>query len=162
MAQRRGSNSELVGFLRANAGHQGEECLPWPFGRDGKGYGITSYSGRRIGAHRAMCIIAHGDPPDADAMATHICGNGHLGCVNPRHIRWSNALGNARDKHAHGTTVQGERMWKAKFKADQIVSIRRDKRGTNAIARDYGCEPATISAIRTGRTWKSVPGGDDT
>jgi hypothetical protein len=34
-------------------------------------------------------------------MAIHCCGNGHLSCVNPAHLRWGTAKDNGKDAHLH-------------------------------------------------------------
>ncbi len=60
-----------------------DDCVTWPLGTNGHGYGLLVYNGERIAAHRLVCILAHGDPPSPELFALHSCGNGHLGCVNP-------------------------------------------------------------------------------
>jgi len=34
-------------------------------------------------------------------FAHHSCGNGHLGCVNPKHLYWGDASQNAKDAAKH-------------------------------------------------------------
>lgn len=35
-----------------------------------------------------ICTMVHGPKPSNHHSATHSCGNGHRGCINPKHIRW--------------------------------------------------------------------------
>jgi hypothetical protein len=85
---RRAPQGAPAAFIRDHADHQGDECLLWPFARTLNGYGQVLFEGRQTRAHRAICILAHGEPPFDGAEATHSCANGHLGCVNPKHLRW--------------------------------------------------------------------------
>lgn len=96
------NRGEPLTWLQKNRSHQGQECLEWPFGHKSAGYGSVLYRGKIMGAHRAMCFEAHGDPLSANMEAAHSCGNGHLGCVNPRHLRWATPVDNYKDRLAHG------------------------------------------------------------
>lgn len=88
-------------WLKAHVGHAGTECLVWPFGRFSNGYGQVYIQGKNCVASREMCILAHGNPPTPSHEAAHRCGNGHLGCVNPQHLRWATAAENQADKLTH-------------------------------------------------------------
>ena len=79
---------EQLAWLKSKAGHDGEECLAWPFRSDRGGYGSLRFEGKLTTASRVMCILAHGRPDNEKMDAAHLCHNGHLGCVNPRHIEW--------------------------------------------------------------------------
>lgn len=98
----------------------GDDCLKWPFATDIEGYGVVRFRGRDTSASRAMCFIVHGDPPTPKHQAAHSCGKGHLGCVNPRHIRWATCFENIQEKRVHGTMNYG---------------TRRDHRGKGYIAK---------------------------
>lgn len=52
--------------------------------------------------HRYLCRVVNGVPPDNDSYALHNCGNGHLGCVNPKHIYWGTQKQNFADSIRHG------------------------------------------------------------
>lgn len=95
-------------WLREHSDFSGEECLTWPFtrGRSGVGSVTATVVGRPRGnmsASRAMCILAHGEPPAPKMVAAHYCGNGHQACVNPRHLRWATVQENVDDTLRHGT-----------------------------------------------------------
>ncbi len=99
---KRSARGEPAGFLRQHVVHQLEDCLVWPFARATRGYGQVWFEGRQARAHRVMCILAHGEPPFEGAEATHSCQNGHMGCVNPRHLRWKTHQENLAEAAAIG------------------------------------------------------------
>jgi hypothetical protein len=87
--------------------YDGEDCLLWPYGRDGWGYGRIWIDGRTHNVHRLACEMEHGLPSDARLEAAHSCGNGHLACVNRKHVRWATPKENSADKFVHGTMYRG-------------------------------------------------------
>ena len=91
----------LITWLIEHVSHKGDECLMWPFGKNQKGYGAVKFEGRMTSASRAMCILAHGRPPKGKNIAAHSCGNGHLGCTNPKHLRWATEEENRKDDILH-------------------------------------------------------------
>lgn len=150
---REGEGSE---WLHAHVNHSGDDCLKWPFGRNGSGYGAVGFRGERIGAHRAMCILVHGEPPSGNSHAAHTCGNGHLGCVNPLHLRWATQQENQSDRVIHGTSPRGEGNGCAILSASSVQDIRSrlDQGETQtSLAKDYGVSISTIHLIKTGRNW---------
>jgi hypothetical protein len=146
-------------FIKANANHQGDDCLIWPYARDlERGYGYAWRDGKTVAAHREMCRVAHGDPPFDRACATHSCGKGHLGCVNPKHLAWRTQQANIADKVAHGTHLLGEVCPNAKLTASEVVKIYQDARAPRAIAADYGCTWQNVRSIKSGLTWSHLTG----
>lgn len=81
--------------------YDGDDCLPWPYARDKDGYGIATIDGKARRAHRYICLLSYGEPPTPKHETAHSCGNGHLGCVNPRHLRWATCLENQRERWVH-------------------------------------------------------------
>jgi hypothetical protein len=146
-------------WLREHALYAGAECLTWPFSRYADGYGQARYNGQSTKASRAMCIVAHGEPPEAGMEAAHSCGNGHLGCVNPMHLRWDTPKGNAADRVLHGTHVRGARQGGAKLDEEKVRAIRtlRHTRSRQEVAEMFGVSPMTVSDIALRRTWSWLP-----
>lgn len=140
-------------WLKANSDHDGDECLIWPFGVSDHGRGQATLDGRHMSAPRAMCTLAHGEPPTEDHHAAHSCGNGHIGCVSPKHLRWATPAENEADKLAHGTLRRGVKINTNKLTEAEVLAIRESDELGTALARQYGVTPAAISSIRTRKSW---------
>lgn len=98
------ADGEPERFLRETVlAHNGAGCLIWPYTRDGYGYGRIWWGGKMESVHRIVCERADG-PPCGREVA-HECGNGHLGCVSPLHVRWKTHAENMADKARHGTNT---------------------------------------------------------
>lgn len=137
--------------------HQENCCLIWPFAKDKSGYG-------RFGsglAHRAMCSASHGSPPSARSDAAHSCNNGHLGCVNPKHLRWATRAENEADKILNKTDNRGSRHGMSKLNEAQVIEIRSLYSSTNMlqkeIAETYSITRMTVSDIVRRRSWAWLP-----
>jgi hypothetical protein len=135
--------------------YDGGDCLAWPYTRISKGYGQISIDGKMITAHRYVCTIAHGTPPSPKYQASHNCGKGHLGCVNPQHLEWKTVKANHSDKLIHGTSQRGERCSRSKLLETQVREILKLKglRTQRELASEFGVNPATICAIYRRKTW---------
>lgn len=151
---------EPLKWLLSNVHYEGDECLIWPFARDDQGRGtLRPNGGKTEYAHRRMCKEAHGAPPDDDLDSAHSCGNGHLGCVHPDHLRWATRKENMEDRDLHGTTQRGERHVLAKLNNSKVIEIR----GLSAnsvraadIAKQYGVSEKTIRMVINNETWRHV------
>jgi hypothetical protein len=135
--------------------HEGNDCLAWPYSRNEQGYGRLSVDDKMVRASRYVCMLVHGDPPTPKHHAAHSCGNGHLGCVAPRHLRWATPKQNYADRLEHGTHARSERNGKAKLTEDQAREILSLKgiRFQRQLASDFGVAEGTIANIHSGRTW---------
>jgi len=146
---------EPMQWMKEHISHTGNECLTWPFATLSNGYGEISRNGSTMGTHRLMCELAHGLAPTEDHQAAHSCGNGHLGCVNPRHLRWATSAENLSDRASHGTLNRGVRNGKAILSEDQVREIKKLK-GTlseRKIAALFNVSRATVNFILSGRNW---------
>lgn len=141
-------------FVEASTAHTSDECLIWPFPHSG--YPEVKVNGKRIRAHRYMCLLVHGEPPEGKPEAAHSCGNGHLGCVNPNHIRWLSPSENQLERKLHGTSNHGERNGRRKIDAETALQIRNDRRSIKAIAEEFGLSRGNIWLIKTGRSWPDL------
>jgi hypothetical protein len=88
-------------FLAIAAAYRGDECLIWPYGKVGDGYAAIRDGEKKIQVHRRVCEIVHGKPPSPSHLAAHSCGNGHLGCISPNHLRWATHKENMQDRFMH-------------------------------------------------------------
>lgn len=151
---------EATHWLESHATFDGNDCLPWPFSMRADGYGSAQVGDMKMRASRAMCIVAHGEPPTSDHEAAHSCGRGHEGCVNPRHLRWATPKENSTDRVKHGNSLRGELQPRAKLTAEQVVSIRRDMAhgmASRKVAEAYGISRRTVNDIAQRRRWAWLP-----
>lgn len=139
--------------------YEGDDCLIWPFGDRGNGYGCMSYDGRSQNIHRLVCLHEHGEPPTPQHLACHRCGNGHLGCCNRRHIDWGTHKSNQEDRVKHGTHGRGERCKNSKLTSEQVIEIRLlyVQKGCGKLAKQlgerFGVSHQTIYGIWYGKSW---------
>jgi hypothetical protein len=139
-----------------------DECLYLP-GRVRQRRSTTiKVDGRKpLSAYALVCEWANGPRPDGMECA-HSCGNGHLGCVNRRHLRWDTPIGNAADKVGHGTLKRGESHGLAVLTEDDVLEIRRlyvprsPTFGRKPLAKMFGVTEANIKAVVARRTWTHI------
>jgi hypothetical protein len=108
--------------------------------------------------HRIICEEINGPPPTLKHEVAHSCGQGRLGCVTPKHLRWATRVENREDMIAHGTRNYGERNGGAKLTKPQVLAIRATPRtiSNRQIARNYGVSETTVHAILARKKWKSI------
>lgn len=132
-----------------------DDCLTWPFGGNGNGYGRMWVNGRKAYPHRVVCEAVHGVPSGV-ADAAHSCGNGHLGCVNPRHLRWTDRSDNLMDRVEHNTHNRGEKNPNSKLTPDDVRQIRACAGTTSLaeLARRFRVSRSTIRHAIHRESWK--------
>lgn len=138
--------------------HEGDECFFWPHGVDQHGYGRIHHNNRMYPVHRLVCEIIEGPPPSPKHEAAHNCGNGRLGCVNKRHMRWATPAENSADKVTHGTHNRGENHYRSRLTEDDVRSIRamEGKVDERDIAVEYNVSRGCISRIMRRGTWRHI------
>lgn len=156
------SSGERLRFITEVAlPHESDECLVWPYGRDRNGYGQFRHEGVSMGPHRYICIVCHGEPGPIRMEASHSCGKGHLGCVNPKHIRWATPKENNGEKVEHGTLQVGSKHHQAKLTEENVLKIKElRKQGLTlkSIAYEFGVSDSTIGMICSQKRWGKVFG----
>lgn len=149
--------SRVMEWLLSHVDHEDEEeCLTWPFSTNIHGRAAMRLRGKTSSAYREMCRLAHGEP-DSDVMhAAHSCGKGHLGCINPNHLRWATPGENEADKLIHGTDNRGSRHGLSKLKEEDVINIRllQGELDKKRVGDMYGVSHWTISDIWARRRWE--------
>lgn len=135
--------------------YSGDDCLTWPYSRSVGGYGRGWLDGAMRFVHRLACEEVNGAPPTPKHQASHTCGNGHLGCVNPRHLRWKTPKANTADRIIHGTHNRGERHNMSKLTESDVMEIMamKNKESQKSIAEMFCVSRGTISKIHRGVSW---------
>ena len=145
---------EAVSFLENTVlPFDGDECLIWPYTRGSGGYGRVWHSGKVRYVHRIVCEAWHGQAPSPEHEAAHLCGKGHEGCVNRKHLVWKTRAENEADKLAHGTHNRGEQHARAKLTETQVLRIRASAVTGAQLAKEYGVSRQLISSIKTRKLW---------
>lgn len=152
-------NGTVPLWIEDHASFDGDGCLIWPFGRFANGYGAVSSDPRGRVASRVMCWRVNGAPPSDKHEAAHSCGNGHRGCVHPKHLSWATAVENDTDKDAHGTRNDGARNGSAKLTetdVDYVIGALNRGISQQALANWLGVSRTTIGRIARGDSWRTV------
>jgi len=134
------------------------DCMIWPYQRSWNGRGKVFFDGRSQGAHRVACQHMHGPPPSDAHEAAHNCGNGHLGCFSPFHMRWATSAENQADRLIHGTMLRGNTHPRSRLNEDQVREVRRlyatGEYSQRQLAEQFGVARRTIGAMTDGQNWK--------
>lgn len=138
-----------LAWLKAHVDYDGPECLTWPFTRNEKGYGQVGLNGKILKAHRLMCVLAHGEPPEPRYNAAHSCHNGHLGCVHPKHLSWKTPSENTQESAIFRTGIKrGQQLT-----IDRVEAIRASDKTHAELAAEYGVAVNTIGKIIRREIW---------
>lgn len=145
--------TDVLDWLKARVNYAGDDCLKWPFGKNWNGYGNLVYEGKNWKANRVMCLLAHGKPPTPKHVAAHNCNNGHLGCVNPKHLQWKTPRENLLDRRAAGTLTKKRWNNKGTLSEEDMAIIRLLKPYANqrVIGAIFGISYQHVSVIQQGK-----------
>jgi hypothetical protein len=126
-----------------------------------KAYLCVKAAGKRRYVHALVNAAWNGPRP----VGTETCHNNGQHCDNrASNLRWDTHAQNAADAVRHGTQHRfkpEERLHSRKLTPDQVVEIRgRIAAGEpyRQIAPDYDVDPAVLTYIKQGRTYRSVTG----
>lgn len=135
-------------FLDEIIQFEGDDCVIWPYSRAGRGYPVVRICGKKVRAHRVACEAINGPAPAERPHAAHSCGNGHLGCVNPRHLRWASHHENMADKIVHKTVTN-------KLTESDVRKIlaMQGKMTQREIGTRFGISKTTVWKIHTRKHW---------
>lgn len=148
-------------FMLESIKTESDECNTWPYGTKA-GYGYLWWNGRMEIVPRIVCEIFNGPPTEEAPIVRHLCGKGHLGCFNPKHLEWSTMKENSADTLIHGTRNRGERHGMSKLKKEDVIEIYRlaweGQKSQKEIASLYGIKFHKVSSIKTGNSWSWLTG----
>lgn len=151
------NKGKCITWLRSHVSHDDDACLIWPYFRDAEGYGRFGYNGiRNLKAHRWMCEAAHGAPQTPEHYAAHDCGNGHLGCVNPKHLAWKSHDENTEDFIRDGRARYGKGRSHRKLSHAQVKIILDPPADKTLlqISQEFGISYRHAKKIRQGISWR--------
>lgn len=125
-----------------------DQCWNWTGSKNEAGYGMIKIGERMMLAHRAMYETYRGAIPD-NLVIRHKCDN--RACCNPNHLEVGTRQDNMRDVDERGRRPKGEKHWKCKLTAEQLVQIKYDTRKQVEIAAEFGITQAHVSLIKRDR-----------
>lgn len=142
-------------WIKDHLNHAQDACLAWPFRLSDRGRGQMWFRGRPYTADAVMCILRHGERPSERHEVAHSCGNGHLACVNPRHLRWATIEENKADMVLHGTAPRGEKNANHVLTEGDVREIRAigGFLPSRRLASIYGVSKTTITDVMKRRSW---------
>jgi hypothetical protein len=145
----------------------GDGCWEWIGYRYASGYGRLHCEGKGRRATHIAIYLATGEWPPADMIVCHKCDN--PACVRADHLFIGTKSDNMHDMvkkqryakshrpHERPNARRGESHERAKVTEAIVMAIRSDSRLQREIAAHYGLDQATVSQIKTRKTWKHVP-----
>lgn len=128
-------------------------CREWQRAKSGHGYGQAYLNGKTISAHRLSYIMYVSVIPKG-FYVLHGCDN--PACISPAHLRLGTQLENMQDAIKRDR-FQRKRIVITPDKVRLVRQLLRAREMSQAgIANKVGCSQRTVSAIKTGRSWKWV------
>ena len=155
------SKGEPFRFLCEEIQKETDECMTWPFGKISTGYGLMHYEGKVELVHRLVCKLVYGNPPFESAQAAHLCGNGHLACFNPKHLKWTDHSENQMHRVEHGTSNRGEAHGMSTRTETEILRLKDlilSGKTDTEIHRQTGENRRFVNMIRHGKVWGWLTG----
>lgn len=153
---RQAAKGTVLNWMRDHVSYASDDCLFYHGFNLEHGRPTIAWKGRKIIASRAMCILAHGQPPEEKYQAAHSCGKGHLGCMNPKHLRWATVLENSHDRILHGTMPDPVRL-RPKLTPLDVSYIRNSLDTIVTMSERLGVSKAAVTAAKYRHSWKRLP-----
>lgn len=100
MARKKRVGLTIKEFVEANRAAKSAECIFVPKALRNVPAKV-SFCGKTISAARYMALLTFGAPNYQDTVVRHLCGNGHLSCINPAHLEWGAPSDNIADARKH-------------------------------------------------------------
>jgi len=141
-------------FLETALLQQTDECILWPYSCDNHGYAGMNIDNKTRKVHIIVCEKIHGEKPFQRAEAAHSCGNGHLGCINHRHLSWKSHSDNQMDRILHGTSNRGTQHGNHLLTEEDILKIKKlPHTNSEEVGARYGVAARTVRDIWNSKTW---------
>lgn len=133
-------------------------CSVWSGALNGSGYGSFRVRGKVYASHRFAFEHVYGNVLPPGSCVCHTCDN--PACVAREHLFLGTHAENMADKVKKGRAwrPRGELHQLTTLTEKDVIAIRESMETHAECAARYGLSPSTVGCIRTGATWKHVPG----
>jgi len=130
------------------------DCWEWTAAKHRQGYGLFSYNGKWVTAHRTSWELEHGKKPSFNIL--HHCDN--PSCVRSSHLFEGTQKDNMHDMISKGRKVQlkGKESGNAKLTEQEVVEIFQSKESQRKLANRYDVGKSTIARIKHKKTWSHI------
>lgn len=148
LTKRQTPKEEIRSFLSKSLIKETDDCIPWPFGKNGAGYGVFQIDGEKWLAHRYIAFENLGPPPSDKHEAAHmpiVCHNRK--CINKRHIFWATRSENQNHMILDKTMPLGDNHKSTKISDAEIIIIRSSGKKSAEISREYKISQPHASRI---------------
>jgi hypothetical protein len=147
-------------------------CWIWKRYKDKKGYGLLTFKGNPILAHRLSYLTFVGEIPN-NLFVLHTCDNPT--CVNPKHLFLGNHQDNMKDRNNKNRQAKGEDNGRSKLVQEEANEIRdlysaeleerakgKDFQLTQRkLAKRFKVSQTTIKDIVNNKRWAGTEGGEN-
>ena len=146
-------------FLELMATAKPGECLVWPYGKSGNGYGSLWVDGAKVYVHRLAWEFVHGAIPVGQHVLHH-CDNPP--CFNPYCLFLGTEKDNRADQIGKGRTLRGISNPQSELTESQVRELRSlyrygvRGRGILALGRRFGVSHSTARKAIRRLTWKHL------
>jgi len=136
------------------------ECWLWTGAPDKDGYGVFSFMGGRIKAHRFAYQRWVGTIPKGLLVRHLVCDNPT--CVNPVHLAPGTTQDNANDRErkCRGVVTRGVDLPQSKLIESDVVEIRQIYRHRimtqQELADTYGVSRSNIHMVVNRKSWRHI------
>lgn len=130
--KKNGFNSVASRFVMKHIKSEQAHCLLIPFA-----------TGPQNKWARYVCEREYGAPIEGQ-VCRHLCGNGHMGCVNPKHLAWGSPSQNSQDQLLHHSRPY---VW-PDIAADVLEQISASDLPDRVLAVHTGIPAAIIRVLR--------------
>lgn len=131
-------------------------CWIWLGQITRQGYGVATFGGEQIRAHRLAYRAYHGGIQSGLSVC-HKCDT--PACVNPTHLFAGTHAENMADKKEKGRQARGADISASGLSDDQVRQIYASSQTIKEICRRFGLGRGTVQSIKSGRTWQHVTQG---
>jgi hypothetical protein len=124
------------------------ECIFWPYSTGRHGSAKITIEKKTLYICHIYCEKVYGPRPSIEYEVAHSCGNGHLSCINKKHLRWATHMENEEDKKIHET-------YGKKLTSKDVLNIRKLSitMSSRKISQIYKVKKRTINQIISRETW---------